>query len=90
MDRAVVMVNTVKGIREGYTQRQYNGAKAAHRGLGLVGYPPSSKDYTNMVGSNMIRDCPITPADVKASNKIFGPNIASLKGKTTRNTPEPI
>jgi hypothetical protein len=89
MDRAVVMVNTVKGIIEGYIQCQYNGAKAAQCGLGLVGYP-SSKDYTNMVRSNMIRNCPITPADVKASNKIFGPDIASLKGKMTRNTPEPV
>jgi hypothetical protein len=89
MDHAVVMVNTVKVIRGVYTQRQYDGTKAARRGLGMVGYP-SSKDYTNMVRSNMIRDCPITPADVKASNKIFRPDIASLKGKTTRNTPDPV
>jgi hypothetical protein len=39
MDRAVVMVNTVKGNIEGYTQRQYDGAKAARCALGLVGYP---------------------------------------------------
>jgi hypothetical protein len=89
MNREVVMVNTVKVNREGYTQRQYDGAKAVRHSHGLVGYP-SSKDYTNMVRSNMIRDCPITSADVKLSNKIFGPGIASLKGKTTRNTPEPI
>jgi hypothetical protein len=89
MDRTVVMVNTAKDIREGYTQRQHDGIKAARRGLGLVGYP-SSKDYTNTVRSNMIRDCPITPTGVKAPNKIFRPNIASLKGKTTCNTPEPV
>jgi hypothetical protein len=43
-----------------------------------------------MVHSNMIHNYPITSSDVKAANKIFGPNIATLKGKKVRNTPLPI
>jgi hypothetical protein len=27
------------------------------------------------------------PANITAANNIFGPDIASLKGKTTRRTP---
>jgi hypothetical protein len=38
----------------------------------------------------MIRNCPVTPTDITASDKIFGPDVASLKGKTVRNTPAPV
>jgi hypothetical protein len=88
-DRAIVMVNTVKENREGYTQREYDDAKEARRALALVGYP-SPKDFKNMVRANMIRNCPVTPSSISAAHKIFGPNIASLKGKTTRRTPQPV
>jgi hypothetical protein len=55
----------------------------------MVGYPPP-KDFKNMVRSKMIKNCPITPANIAAANKIFGPDAASLKGKTTRTTPKPV
>jgi hypothetical protein len=80
---AVVMVNTVAENREGYTQREYDDAKQARRALGMVGYP-SNKDFNNIVRSNMINNCPVTPKRISAANKIFGPDIASMKGKTTR------
>jgi hypothetical protein len=54
----------------------------------MVGYP-SPKYFRNMVRLNMILNCPITPAEITASNKISGPNIAALKGKTMCNTPYP-
>jgi hypothetical protein len=41
------MVNTVAENREGFTQQEYDDAKAARRGLGMVGYP-SPKDFKNM------------------------------------------
>jgi hypothetical protein len=88
-DRAVVMVNNVGENREGFTNRAYSKAKQARRALGMVGYP-SERDFRNMVSSNMITACPVTPTDINAANKIFGPNVASLKGKTVRATQEPV
>jgi hypothetical protein len=55
----------------------------------MVGYP-SPSDFTTMVRANMIRNCPVTPTDITTSNKIFGPDVASLKGKTVRNRPAPV
>jgi hypothetical protein len=88
-DRSVVMVNTVGDNRQGYTNRDYNRAKQARRALGMVGYP-SKRDFRNMVSSNMITNCPVTPTDINAANNIFGPNVASLKVKTVRVTQEPV
>jgi hypothetical protein len=55
----------------------------------MVGYP-SEKDFKNMMSSNIIRNSPVTPGDISAANKIFCPNVASLKGKTVRVTQEPV
>jgi hypothetical protein len=54
-----------------------------------LGYP-SEKDFRNMVSSNMITNCPVTPTDISAANKIVGPNVALIKGKTVRITQEPV
>jgi hypothetical protein len=88
-DRDVVMANTVGNNREGFTNRAYNKAKQARRAIGMLGYP-SEKDFRKMVSSNMITNCPVTPTDTSAANKIFGPNVASIKGKTVRVTQEPV
>jgi hypothetical protein len=88
-DRAVVMVNNVGNNREGFTNRAYNRAKQARRALGMVEYP-SEKDFRNMVSSKMITNCPVTPTDINAANKIFGPNVASLKGKTCGSPKSPF
>lgn len=38
-------------------------------------------NYINMVFSGIIRNCPVTPEAVNNATTIFGPNVASLKGK---------
>jgi hypothetical protein len=43
-----------------------------------------------MVSSNMIKNCPVTSIDVTNANKIFGPDLETLKGKTVRITPPPV
>jgi hypothetical protein len=43
-----------------------------------------------MVSSKMIKNCTVTPSDVATANKIFGPDLATLKRKTVRQTPSPV
>jgi hypothetical protein len=38
----------------------------------------------------MITNCPVTSKDVTNANTIFGPDLATLKGKTVRITPPPV
>jgi hypothetical protein len=42
------------------------------------------------VRSNQIKDCPVTIDDVEVASKIWGKNIAALKGKTTRSKSIPV
>jgi hypothetical protein len=83
------MFNTVKANREGPTDREFERAKAARRALGLVGYP-SPRDFKNMVRSNMIKNCSVTSNDIDNAHTLFGDDIATLRGKTVRNTPEAV
>ena len=43
-----------------------------------------------MVSSNMIVNCPETPQDIKNSDKIFGPDVLSMKGKSIRRCLEAV
>ena len=54
-----------------------------------IGYP-SLHDYKMAVKTQMLNKCPVTIGDIKIAEKIFGPDIAVLKGKTTRKRPEPV
>ena len=38
----------------------------------------------------MILNCRVTADDVDIANKIYGPSIATLKGKTTRTKSKPV
>jgi hypothetical protein len=40
-----------------------------------------------MVSSNVIKNCPITVSNVTNARNIFGPNLASVRGKTVQWTP---
>jgi hypothetical protein len=39
---------------------------------------------------NVIQNCPVTVEDSNISEKIFGPDMSSLKGKSTRRKPKPV
>jgi hypothetical protein len=38
---------------------------------------------------NIIKNCPVTVEDVNIADQIFGPDMSSLKGKSTRRKPKP-
>jgi hypothetical protein len=54
------------------------------------GHNPSTKDFLRIVARNQLPNCPITRDDILAAEDIFGPDIGSLKGKTTRRKPHRV
>jgi hypothetical protein len=64
-----------------YTKREVNGAKQAQELMRKFGYP-STGDIIKMISNGVILNCPVTIADVKRAIDIYGPDLASLKGKT--------
>ena len=85
----LALVQTVRGNYEGYTRREVLQAKAARRGQAMIGNP-SEKDFKGLVSSNMIANCPFSQNDVTNARSIFGPDLASVRGKTVRRTPAPV
>ena len=43
-----------------------------------------------MIRMNAIANNPVTVDDIKIAEAIFGPDVGSLKGKTTRQKPTPV
>jgi hypothetical protein len=82
----VALVQTVRKNYEGYTKREVMRAKEACPVQVMIGNP-SEGDFKGMVSSNMIKNCSITPSDITNANKIFGPALASMRGKTVCRTP---
>jgi hypothetical protein len=89
VNRSIIMGNTVKENKDGLTDRNCDLVKKARKSLTLVGYP-SPKDFKNMVRSNMINNCPVASTDINNAEKMFEPDLATLKGKTARRTPPPV
>jgi hypothetical protein len=48
------------------------------------------KDFKWVIRSNQIKDCPVTIQYIDVATKIWGKNIAALKGKTTRSKACPV
>ena len=87
MDCVIVLLNTVAENHEGFTRWEYEGAKVERCSLGLMVYS-SEQDCAIMVSSNMKTNSTVTSHKIQNSNKIFGPDIPSMKGKSFRRRPE--
>jgi hypothetical protein len=80
------LISTVKENCAGYTQRQFERAK---RGWELYHYvgTPTIENFEALLKMNTIKNCPVTTEDVNIAEKIFGKDMSSLKGKSTRRRP---
>ena len=47
-------------------------------------------NFKGMIKGNMIKDFPVTVEDVDVAEKIWGPDISYLKGRTVRRMPRAI
>lgn len=88
-DDSVTLVNTVANNRSNYTNEDYLRAVQA-RELQIKIGRPSLKDFIKIVTDNQLANCPVTKEDILAAEHIFGPDVGSLKGKTTRRRPHAI
>ena len=83
------MVTTVSENMKGYTLRQRERAKAARKLYHNVG-TPTIESFKALLRSNIIQNCLVTVEDVTIADKIYGPDISSLKGKSMRRKPKPV
>jgi hypothetical protein len=72
-----------------FTDRQFHRAKHAREIYYALG-TPSLRDFKMIITSNQIRNLPINIEDVTIAEKVFGPDIGSLKGKPTRQKSDPV
>ena len=81
-----VNVNTVCQNFEGFTKKQVKNAQRACRLMGMVA-SPSERKFQALIRLNMLKDCPVTNDDILNAHTIFGPDLASIRGKTVRRKP---
>jgi len=74
-------IQTVQENEMLYSNRDVKGAQNAQDFIRKLGYP-SISDAIKMISSGKILNCPVTIADLKRAIDIYGPDLASLKGKT--------
>jgi hypothetical protein len=83
------LISTVAKNRKGYTLRQFERVKEARRLYHIVG-TLTVNNFKSLLWMNVIQNCPVTVEDINISEKIFGPDMSSLKGKSTRRKPKPV
>ena len=83
------LLNTVRSNMEGFTRREVEEAKFARKLHAMVGRP-SVRDFEDMVRQNLFPNLPITATSIKNAHTILGPDIAGLRGETTRAKPERV
>jgi hypothetical protein len=83
-EHAYLFLNTVASNKAAYTQRKIEGADKARALYRKLGHP-SEAVFQKISQNNFIRNCPVTSDNAKRALIIYGPDIATLKGKTTKH-----
>ena len=88
-EMALDFVQTIRGNYDGFTRREVEEARAAREAQGMMGHP-TDRDFLGMVRANMIHNCPVTASAAENANRIFGPDLAGVRGRTVRRPPEAV
>ena len=76
-------ITTVNDNESAYSQDEVYRAKLARSLMAKIGRP-STRDFVHIIRNNLLPNTTITVEDIKRAEKIYGPDLGSLKGKTTR------
>jgi hypothetical protein len=85
---AYTMVSTVAEQKRLFSRREVKSADAARELYRKIGRP-NQAEFVDILQRHLIRDCPVTADDAKRALIIYGPDIAVLKGKSTRSAAAP-
>ena len=72
-----------------FSARQYLRVKESRELYGMLGVP-SLTDYVAAVKNNLIPNIKIGVQDIKNAEQIFGKDLGSIQGKSTRTKPAPV
>jgi hypothetical protein len=89
VDNRAQFLETVDENKKFYTKHQFKRAKQDRKLLYSLGYP-SINNMKAIIWMNAIKNNPVTTEDVDIAEKIFGPDVTTLKGNMTRHAPIPI
>ena len=86
--KKAIMVNTVKGYKEQFTQRSVIYSKEDWK-LAWVLFIPIGRTMEQIYDGHWLQHSPITCPSLVAANKFFGPNLNEIKGnKVLLKTPK--
>jgi hypothetical protein len=71
-----------------YSRRKVQRSFEARRLQASIGFPSDSKFIAALIAGSFLK-CTVIAADVRRATAIWGPQVAALKGKTTRTKPMP-
>ncbi len=80
---AYTMIATVARQKSLFSWREVAAADQARALYRMIGRP-SEAEFQAILRRKLVRNCPVTPNDATRALLIYGPDIAVLKGKTTR------
>ena len=82
------MVSTVASQKAMFSPRDVKAADDARALYRKIGRPDEAF-FQTILRRGYINNCPVTPDDARRALIIYGPDIACLKGKTTRSSAAP-
>ena len=82
-------VQTIEENAKFLTPKEIAQANVAKQLLHALGYP-LVVDIKTIIRMNVIWDNPITVSDIKLMECLYGPDISTKKGKTTRQCPHKL
>ena len=86
---STVMVTTVAAKKSSYSVRDYSRAVSARRLQNIIGRL-GLEEYNQIVNKYLLKNSPITSADIAVDEDFFGKNIGSVMGKTVRKKSIPV
>ena len=82
------VLSIIRDNKKMFTPRDVANAHITRRLYRLLGHP-SDAEFLKLLGNGSLLNCPVSVADAQRATAIYGPDIASLKGKTTRTGSAP-
>jgi hypothetical protein len=85
----VAMITTVEGNSVKHPQHDYSQRKLTRKIQQII-RGPSAKTFLSIIDNNLLQNSLVSRADVIAAERIFGPYVGFLKGKTVSKRPSVV